>query len=113
MNLHCIQLSLAIAASLAAGAVQSRQAMVSVDLSEVASQLAQRNSLDESLMPLSILVPREVAAKVCGSIRPRTLTAAGCTASSSSTELGELVKGRMKADEFPPTTPPTRQPATD
>ncbi|WBY02696.1 hypothetical protein PE066_03915 [Ramlibacter tataouinensis] len=111
MNLRNTLPSLATAAALLACAVQSQPAMVSVDLSEVASQLAQRNSLDESLMPLSILVPPEVAARVCGmAAGARALMAAGCTAASSSTELDRLVKARMDADELPPTPPPRRPP---
>lgn len=116
MNLRSILPSLAAAACLAAGAAPPRPAMVSVDLSKVASELAEHHRLDESLMPLSILVPREVAAKVCGLPAGRpALTAVSCTASTSSKELGELVKGRMKADEPPPTASPpqpsTRRPA--
>lgn len=106
MHLRNAPSSLAMAACLATSAAQSQQALVSVDLSDVSGQLAQRNGLDESLMPLSMLVPADVASRVCGMpVGSLALTAAGCRASSSSVELDELVKERMKADEPPPALP--------
>lgn len=109
MNPRHIPPSLAIAAVLATGNVQSQQAMVSVDLSEVASLLARHNGLDESLVPLSMLLPREVAARVCrASTDAQAFAAGNCKAASNSAELGALVKERMQADEQPPAALPLR-----
>lgn len=112
MHPRLIPPSLALAAVLAAGGVQSQQAMVSVDLSDVAGQLARHNGLDESLVPLSMLVPTEVAAKVCGAPPGgQAFAAGGCKAASNSTELEALVKERMQADEQPPAALPLSSPA--
>ncbi len=82
--------------------------LVSVDLTRVSAQIANRHGLDESLMPLSILVPAEVAARSCGgegSVSTRQMSAPGCVVSTPSPELEAVVVQRMKADAPPPEKP--------
>jgi hypothetical protein len=47
-------------------------------------------------MPMSIQVPPQVAAEVCG---PEAVRAPGCVARQSSPELDRLLAARMRADD--------------
>lgn len=107
-RVRCGAALLSLAASVGAMDAQAQaQRMVSVDLVRVSADIAQRKGLDESLMPLSILVPAQMASQVCG-ISPQALAArgqgAGCEAEVTSAELDDLVSSRMRADAAPPDT---------
>jgi len=105
------KISLLLMATAAAPAHAQSSGLVSVDLREVAPAIAQRSGLDESMMPLSIQVPPEVAATACG-VAPASMAqqatrgGEGCTARTSTPELERVVTQRMKADEA--ATSPTR-----
>lgn len=108
MKLARISTVLLAAASLAGAPSVRAQAsgLVSVDLSEVTAAIAQQNKLDESLMPLSIQVPAEVAAAVCGvsleaMVQQARRGGEGCVARQPTPELGRAVADRMKTDEEP------------
>jgi hypothetical protein len=85
-------------------AQQPTSGMVSVELTEVSATLADRLKVDEAKMPMSIQVPPEVAAEVCGvapgapspQVAPR---GDGCMARRSSPALDKLITGRMQADD--------------
>jgi hypothetical protein len=96
---------LSAAVPLAGG--QPSQPQVSVDLTDVASALAARLRLDESQVPLSMLVPREVAAEACG-VPASRLPSDGCKARAASTQFEALLVNRMRADEVPAEAPPIR-----
>jgi hypothetical protein len=89
----------------------SQAVQVSVDLTDVASDLAQRLHLDESRMPMSILVPREVAAEACGVAVQSLVThpagqGQGCMARGTSATLDRILLARLRSDESPPTGSP-------
>lgn len=77
---------------------------VSVDLVAIAPSMAKRMNIDESRMPLSLLVPASVASKACG-LAMSSLPAAGCRAGVDSPELDRLLAARMRADAPPPEAP--------
>jgi len=87
-----------------------RSDLVSVELTDVSGVVAQRIGVDESVMPMSILVAPDVAASVC-EVRPAgpgsaQRNSASCKATRSSPELDRIIGARMKMDEPPPE--PTR-----
>lgn len=78
--------------------------LVSVELTEVSSPLAERLKVDEAKIPMSIQVPPQVAAEVCGispgAPSPHVARAGdGCMARRSSPALDKLISSRMQADD--------------
>ena len=78
--------------------------LVSVELTEVHTTMAERLKVDEAKIPMSIQVPPQVAADVCG-IAPGAPSPQvarpgdGCMARRSSPDLDKLITSRMKADD--------------
>lgn len=77
---------------------------VSVDLLAIAPSMAKRMNLDESRMPLSLLVPARVASQAC-ELAVSSLPPAGCKAGVDTPELDRLLAARMHADAPPPEAP--------
>ena len=78
--------------------------LVSVELTEVHTTMAERLKVDEAKIPMSIQVPPQVAAEVCGvapgAASPQVARAGdGCMARRSSPDLDKLITSRMKADD--------------
>jgi hypothetical protein len=102
---------------LAGPAGSQNTGLVSVDLSKVSAQIAQRNRLDESQMPMSIQVPPAVAAAACAvplasMVNHATRGGEGCVAVEHSPALDSAVASRMKTDEEkPPAVKPVGAPA--
>ena len=85
-------------------AQQQTSGMVSVELTEVSATIADRLKVDEAKMPMSIQVPPQVAAEVCGvapgAPSPQAAPRGdGCMARRSSTQLDKMIMGRMQADD--------------
>ena len=78
--------------------------LVSVELTEVSTTMAERLKVDEARIPMSIQVPPQVAAEVCG-VSPgapsahRAREGDGCMARRSSPDLDKLITSRMRADD--------------
>ena len=78
--------------------------LVSVELTEVHTTMAERLKVDEAKIPMSIQVPPQVAAEVCG-VAPGAPSAQvaragdGCMARRSSPDLDKLITSRMQADD--------------
>jgi hypothetical protein len=78
--------------------------LVSVELTEVHTTMAERLKVDEAKIPMSIQVPPQVAADVCG-VSPGAPSAQvaragdGCMARRSSPDLDKLITSRMRADD--------------
>jgi hypothetical protein len=83
---------------------QPSSGLVSVELTQVSANIAERLKVDEAKMPMSIQVPPNVAAEVCG-VTPGAPSAQvarsgdGCMARKSSPALDQLITSRMKADD--------------
>jgi hypothetical protein len=81
-----------------------RSGLVDVDIKNVANNIAQNLKMDASHIPLTVLVPVDVAANVCG-VAANVLGqqvasgAATCTATSTSTALNEAVQTQVKKDQ--------------
>ena len=78
--------------------------LVSVELTEVHTTMAERLKVDEAKIPMSIQVPPQVAAEVCGvapgAPSPTVARAGdGCMARRSSPDLDKLITSRMQADD--------------
>jgi hypothetical protein len=78
--------------------------LVSVELTEVHTTMAERLRVDEAKIPMSIQVPPQVAAEVCGvapgAPSPQVARAGdGCMARRSSPDLDKLITSRMRADD--------------
>ena len=78
--------------------------LVSVELTEVHTTMAERLKVDEAKIPMSIQVPPQVAAEVCGvspgAPSPQVARAGdGCMARRSSPDLDKLITSRMQADD--------------
>jgi hypothetical protein len=78
--------------------------LVSVELTEVHTTMAERLKVDEAKIPMSIQVPPQVAAEVCGVApgAPSPTVARpgdGCMARRSSPDLDKLITSRMRADD--------------
>lgn len=82
---------------------------VSVDISGLAAAMAQRMNLDESRMPLSLLVPAKVASEACA-VPVHRITPAGCEATVHSGALDRLLAARMEANTPPPEPPGPARP---
>ncbi len=91
-----------ITAALSAHAQTS--GLISVELTEVHTTMAERLKVDEAKIPMSIQVPPQVAAEVCGvspgAASPQVARAGdGCMARRSSPDLDKLITSRMQADD--------------
>lgn len=101
---HLLAAASSLVFAAGAGAQQAQQPeptrspTISVDLTQVSADIAQRLGVDEANMPMSMQLPPDQAAQVCGSAERNS-----CTATRSSSALDQLVGSRMKADETPPT----------
>lgn len=78
--------------------------LVSVELTEVSTSMAERLRVDEAKIPMSIQVPPQVAAEVCGvapgAPSPHVARAGdGCIARRSTPALDKLITSRMQADD--------------
>ena len=78
--------------------------LVSVELTEVHTTMAERLKVDEAKIPMSIQVPPQVAAEVCGispgAPSPHVARAGdGCMARRSTPALDKLITSRMQADD--------------
>ncbi|MBK0393973.1 hypothetical protein [Ramlibacter algicola] len=114
MNLNPLRLAVAAAAFCAGTAPAADRAppahdAVSVDLSRLAPAMAQRMNLDESRMPLSLLVPAAVAAEACA-VPVARIAPAGCQASVHSGALDRVLAARMEADAPSPDEPARARP---
>ncbi len=83
-----------------AGAVAE---LVSVDISNVANNIAKNINVDVSQIPLTIQVPVDVAANVCGIaanvLGQQVASGAGrCTAQSTSSALNDIVQQKVKSN---------------
>jgi hypothetical protein len=88
----------------AAAAQAQTSGLVSVELTHVSASLAERLKIDEARIPMSMQVPPDVAAQVCGiapgAPSPHTAPRGdGCMARQSTPELDKLLTARMKADD--------------
>jgi hypothetical protein len=85
-------------------ALAQQSGLVDVDIKNVINDIAQNSNLDVSRIPLTVLVPADVAANVCG-IPANVLGqqvargAATCTATRTSTALNETVQKQVKKDQ--------------
>lgn len=88
----------------AATAHAQTSGLVSVELTQVSTSIAERLQVDEARIPMSMQVPPDVAAQVCG-VAPGAATphaaprGDGCLARQSTPELDRLLTARMKADD--------------
>ena len=78
--------------------------LVSVELTDVHTTMAERLKVDEAKIPMSIQVPPQVAADVCGvapgAPSPQVARPGdGCMARRSSPDLDKLITSRMQADD--------------
>ncbi|WP_156385564.1 hypothetical protein [Ramlibacter sp. Leaf400] len=78
--------------------------LVSIELTEVSSNMAERLKVDEAKIPMSIMVPPEVAAEACGvspgAPSPQVARRGdGCMARKSTPFLDKLITSRMEADD--------------
>ena len=96
--------SSAVALTAAMAAHAQTSGLVSVELTGVHTTMAERLRGDEAKIPMSIQVPPQVAAEVCG-IAPGAPSAQvaragdGCMARRSSPDLDKLITSRMRADD--------------
>ena len=95
---------LGAALTVAAAVHAQTSGMVSIELTEVSAPMAERLKLDEAKIPMSIQVPPQVAAEVCGVApgAPSPTVARpgdGCMARRSSPDLDKLITSRMRADD--------------
>jgi len=94
----------ALAFAMQAQAQAQTSGLVSVELTEVHTTMAERLKVDEAKIPMSIQVPPQVAAEVCGVApgAPSPTVARpgdGCMARRSSPDLDKLITSRMRADD--------------
>ncbi len=106
MTRYSAELATAIALCLAgasSAAIAQQPSLVNVDIQKVATSIAQTIKADVSQIPLSIQVPVDVAAGVCG-VAAGALGAqaasgtAQCTATSTSTALNQVVQDKVKSN---------------
>jgi hypothetical protein len=92
---------------------------VSLDISEVSEGIAKRMGVDESRMPMSILVPVDVAAAACGvpreTLSPQGARGGGnCTAKQPVPQIDAILHERILQNEAvggPPSSSPSASPA--
>jgi hypothetical protein len=97
-SIAAIALGLAFATT---GAFAQGGGLISVDVSNVANNLAKNLSVDVSQIPVTVQAPIGVAATVCGVAANVLGTQApsgngSCTATSTSTALDNLVQSQLK-----------------
>ena len=85
-------------------ALGQRSGLVDVDIKNVINDIAQNSKLDVSRVPLTVLVPVEIAANVCeipANVLGQQVArgAATCTATRTSTALNEMVQKQVKTDQ--------------
>ncbi len=86
------------------GAAHAQQSgLVNVDISNVATNIAQNINVDVSQIPVTVQVPVGVAANVCG-VNANVLAQQGaglasCTATSASTALNQIVQRQLKQNK--------------
>lgn len=82
-------------------ALSQQSAAVTVDIRNVAGNVAQNLSVDASQIPLTVQVPIAVAANVCG-METRVLEAqardggSSCTANTTTSALDQMVQQQIK-----------------
>jgi hypothetical protein len=106
--MNCLSKALVanVAATLFASpfALAQQSGLVDVDIKNMANNIAQNLKVDATQIPLTVLVPVDVAANVCG-VAANVLGqqvasgAATCTATSTSTALNEAVQKQVKQDQ--------------
>ena len=90
--------------SLAASPADGPPRVASVAISNIVNEIARNTSIDSSRIPLSVQVPMDVAAAVCG-LSPGVLTRqaetgmAQCTAQRTSSDLEDIVRQRVRDNE--------------
>lgn len=85
-------------------ALGQRSGLVDVDIKNVINDIAQNSNLDVSRIPLTVLVPVDVASTVCGipaDVLGQQVArgAATCTATRTSTALNDTVQKQVKKDQ--------------
>lgn len=95
-------LGFVFAATGAYAQVTTQEGLVSVNVSNVANNLAKNLSVDVSQIPVTVQAPIGIAATVCGVAAnvlgsQRDAGNAGCTATSTSSALDNLVQRQLKA----------------
>lgn len=83
------------------GAFAQQSGLVNVDVSNVANNIAKNINVDVSQIPVTVQVPIGVAANVCGAAanvlgQQRGTASEGCTATSTSTALDQVVQRQLK-----------------
>jgi hypothetical protein len=92
------------AASLSlAPAFAQQSGLVNVTISNVANDIARNINVDVSQIPVTVQVPVGVAATVCGVAanvlgQQRDSANSGCTATSTSTALDQIVQRQLKGN---------------
>lgn len=93
--------ALAVAACCAAPALAQQSGLVNVDIKNVANNIAQNLKVNVSQIPVTVQVPVDVAAAVCGVSANvlSTQVASGqgsCTATTTTQALNEVVQQQIK-----------------
>jgi uncharacterized membrane protein (Fun14 family) len=83
------------------GGAFAQNGLISVDVSNVANNIAKNINVDVSNIPVTVQAPIGIAATVCGvaaNVLGTTRNAgnASCTATSTSTALDSLVQSQLK-----------------
>jgi hypothetical protein len=92
--------AMVVATLVADGAMAQALGLVTVNVSNVANNIAQGISVDAGKVPITVQVPIDVAANVCG-VTAAVLTpppggTARCTATRTSPALNDAVRTQMK-----------------
>src|SRR3954464_10440275 len=103
MKVKSLAAALGLGACLATGAFAPphQSGLVNVDVHNVANNIAKNINVDVSQVPVTVQVPIGIAATVCGIGanvlgQQRGSGNAGCTASSTSSALDQLVLRQIK-----------------
>lgn len=102
MKVQSIAAALGLCAALVSGAF-AQSGLVNVEVRNVANDIARNINVDVSQVPVTVQVPIGVAATVCGVAanvlgQQRGSGNAGCTASSTSTALDQIVLRQIKGN---------------
>jgi len=100
-SLKLILAAAAALASLASAPVLAQGTLISVDISNVANNIAKDLSVNVSQIPVSVQAPIDVAANVCGVAANvlGTQSASGsgsCTAKTTNAALDTIVQSQLK-----------------
>jgi len=100
-SLKLILAAAAALASLASAPVLAQGTLISVDISNVANNIAKDLSVNVSQIPVSVQAPIDVAANVCGVAANvlGTQAASGsgsCTAKTTNAALDTIVQSQLK-----------------